>query len=75
MRKTTTLSPKIISEAINDHCKGVTKRYILTGGGEQEISVIPEGDIYRLIERSKFPTDKQFKRWVTSEVLPSMLEH
>ena len=36
-------SPK---DAIMAHCKGAVKRRALTDGGEQEMSFIPEGDIY-----------------------------
>ena len=35
-------------KALIDHCKGVTKRDTLTAGGMQQISFIPEGDVYRL---------------------------
>ena len=43
-------------KAVSDHCKGVTKRDTLTKGGVQSVSFIPEGDIYRLIVRSKLPS-------------------
>ncbi len=36
---------------------------------------INESGVYSLIMRSKLPTAKQFKRWVTSEVLPSTRKH
>lgn len=60
------------SKAIADHCKGVTKRYTLTNGGQQETNVIPEGDIYRLIIRSKLKTAERFEHWVFDEVLPAL---
>jgi len=60
------------NKAINDHCKGVTKRYLPTASGEQQISVIPERDVYRLIMRSKMPEAEKFEEWVVSEVLPSI---
>lgn len=60
------------SKAIKDHCKGVTKRYILTDGGNQLMNVIPEGDIYRLIVRSKLPSAQKFEEWVMDEVLPEI---
>lgn len=59
-------------KALSDHCKGVTKRYILTEGGRQEMSFIPEGDIYRLAARSKLPGAEEFERWIFDEVLPSI---
>ena len=60
------------SKAIKDHCKGVTKRYTLTNGGEQLQNFIPEGDLYRLIIRSKLPSAERFERWVFDEVLPQI---
>lgn len=43
-----------------------------TPGGKQEITVINESGLYSLILSSKLPTAKKFKRWVTSEVLPTI---
>lgn len=70
------------SKAINDHCKGITKRYIGVETGkksdgsivtqEVQVNFIPEGDIYRLIIRSKLPTAEKFESWVFDEVLPSI---
>ena len=37
--------------------------------------VINESGLYSLILRSKLPLAKQFKRWATSEVLPSIRKH
>ena len=58
--------------AIGTHCKGALKRGILTAGGNQEMTFIPEGDVYRLIARSKLTGAEQFERWVFDEVLPSI---
>ena len=41
-------------------------------GGMQNMTVINESGLYSLILSSKLPTAKRFKRWVTSEVLPSI---
>lgn len=41
-------------------------------GGVQQMTVINESGLYSLILQSKMPKAKQFKRWVTSEVLPSI---
>lgn len=60
------------SKALNDHCKGVTKRYIPTGGGKQQANFLPEGDLYRLITHSKLPSAEKFERWVFDEVLPAI---
>jgi len=43
-----------------------------TLGGNQELSIINESGLYSLIIRSKKPEAKQFKRWVTHEVLPAI---
>lgn len=52
--------------------KGVTKSYILTEGGEQELTFINEPNLYRLIFRSNKPQAQAFADWVYSEVLPSI---
>ena len=41
-------------------------------GGTQAMTIINESGVYALIFGSKLPTAKKFKRWVTSEVLPSI---
>lgn len=41
-------------------------------GGTQAMTVINESGLYSLILSSKLPKAKKFKRWVTSEVLPSI---
>lgn len=60
------------SKALNDHCKGVTKRYIPTSGGKQQANFLPEGDLYRLITHSKLPSAEKFEHWVFDEVLPAI---
>ncbi len=61
-------------KAIIDHCEdeGVTKRDVLTNSGTQEMKFINEGNLYRLIVRSKLPAAKKFERWVFDEVLPEI---
>lgn len=44
-------------------------------GREQETTIINESGLYSLILSSKLPQAKEFKRWVTSEVLPSIRKH
>ena len=61
--------------AIKQHCKGVVKHHILTNGGKQEKNFIPEGDLYRLIIRSKLPTAIKFEEWIFDEILPSIRKH
>lgn len=45
---------------------------IATPSGEQTMTIINESGLYSLIFSSKLPVAKQFKRWVTSEVLPAI---
>lgn len=55
---------------VDDEDKGVAK--CDTPGGTQKLTIINESGLYSLILSSKLPTAKQFKRWVTSEVLPAI---
>lgn len=59
-------------DAIARHCKGALKRRLPTNGGVQEVKLIPEGDLYRLIVSSKMPKAEEFERWVFDEVLPQI---
>uniref|UniRef100_UPI0038D1A47B BRO family protein n=1 Tax=Haematospirillum jordaniae TaxID=1549855 RepID=UPI0038D1A47B len=43
-----------------------------TPGGQQEMNIINESGLYSLILTSRKPAAKRFKKWVTSEVLPSI---
>lgn len=66
-------------KALNDHVDdedkmdGVTIRDSI--GREQKPIFINESGLYSLILSSKLPNAKKFKRWVTSEVLPSIRKH
>lgn len=63
-------------DAIIRHCKGVVKHDAITSArGKQEMSFIPESDLYRLVFRSKLPTAEKFTDWVTMEVLPTIRKH
>lgn len=44
-------------------------------GGIQEMTVINESGIYSLILSSNLPKAKEFKHWVTSEILPTIRRH
>ena len=71
------LGYKNISDALKKHVdeedKGVAKCDTL--GGIQEMTVINESGFYSLVLGSKLPNAKKFKKWVTSEVLPSIRKH
>ena len=55
---------------LDDDEKGLS--IVRTLGGEQSVSVINESGLYSAILRSRKPEAKVFKKWVTSEVLPSI---
>lgn len=60
------------NEAVARHAKGTLKQRILTKGGEQEMLFITEGDVYRLIVRSKLPAAERFEHWLFDEVVPTI---
>ncbi|CCW40526.1 phage repressor protein [Streptococcus agalactiae] len=60
---TNALGLKQPSRAIST-LKGVTKSKTLTKGGEQELSIINEKDIYRLVFKSRKPEAEAFQEWV-----------
>ena len=63
------------SKALSDHCKGVTKRYTPTKSGTQEMSFIPESDVYRLSFGSKLPNAERLTDWIVEEVIPAIRKH
>ncbi|WP_347082576.1 phage antirepressor [Enterococcus mundtii] len=61
---------KAILNHVDKEDKGVTKWDTL--GGKQNMIIINESGLYSLILKSKLPNARKFKRWVTSEVLPTI---
>ena len=59
-------------DAITAHCKGAVKRRLLTNGGAQEMKMISEGDVYRLISHSRLPSAEKFESWIFDEILPQI---
>ena len=55
---------------LDDDEKGVIT--IDTLGGPQELTVVTESGLYSLVLTSRKPAAKRFKKWITSEVLPSL---
>lgn len=55
---------------LDDDEKGT--EIIRTPGGDQWVTVINESGLYSLVLRSRKPQAKTFKKWVTSEVIPSI---
>lgn len=62
-----------VTARLDEDEKGVDN--IDTLGGRQELTVISESGLYNVILLSRKPEAKQFKRWVTHEVLPQIRQH
>jgi prophage antirepressor-like protein len=62
------------NDAMNDHCRGVAKRYPIVDslGRKQEVRIINEGDVFRLIVNSRLPQAQRFEKWLFEEVLPQI---
>lgn len=61
--------------ALKQHCKkdGVAFHHLTDGlGRKQRTKFITEGNLYRLILRSKLPSAEQFEKWVFETVLPEI---
>ena len=65
------------SRDINRHVdeEDRTKVMMFDGNQDKETIIINESGLYSLILRSQLPRAKQFKRWVTAEVLPAIRKH
>ncbi len=57
-------------QPLDDDEKGI--RIFYTPGGEQEMLAVNESGLYALILRSNKPRAREFRKWVTNEVLPSL---
>lgn len=68
------LGYKRTADAIKAHVEEEDKGVgvLQTPGGKQKVIIINESGLYSLILGSKLPRAKEFKHWVTSEVLPSI---
>lgn len=71
------LGYKDTSDAIKRHVENEDKGVgdLPTPGGTQKMQLINESGLYSLILSSKLPNARKFKKWVTSEVLPSIRKH
>ena len=63
-------TPAKVAERLDEDEKGMSQ--IHTPGGLQNVSIITESGLYNVILRSDKPEAKPFRKWVTSEVLPSI---
>lgn len=52
-----------------------TKTMVFDGNQNKETILINESGLYSLVLSSKLPNAKQFRRWVTSDVLPSLRKY
>lgn len=59
-----------VARNLDEDEKGIHNLYTL--GGSQEMLIINESGLYSAILKSRKPEAKKFKKWVTSEVLPSI---
>ena len=66
-------TPKAIRDHVDVEDK-LTERIVLSGQ-KRSVILINESGLYSLILSSKLPTAKEFKHWVTSEVLPAIRKH
>ena len=62
-----------VANHVDEEDKGVTE--LMTPGGNQKTVIINESGLYSLVLSSKLPGAKRFKRWITSEVIPSIRKH
>lgn len=79
------LGYKNASNATANHVDEMDKRFLMLDiadtqngdvpTGKSKTTIINESGLYSLILSSKLPTAKKFKRWVTSEVIPSIRKH
>ena len=65
-----TNTPKAIRDHVDDDDK-LTERFVLSGQA-RSVVVINESGLYALVLSSKLPQARDFKRWVTAEVLPQI---
>ena len=66
------------SRDINRHVDAEDRRNYRNGTSEinnRGVTIINESGLYALILSSKLPSAKRFKRWVTSEILPTIRKH
>ena len=63
----------LIDHVYDEDKDGVTIRDRM--GRNQKVTAINESGLYSLIMSSKLPSAKQFKHWVTSDILPTIRQH
>lgn len=67
------LGYKNVRDAIRRHCCGSVKHALIDRlNRTQEVYIIPESDLYRLIVHSKLKSARRFEKWIFEEVLPQI---
>ena len=66
-------NPRNVAARLDEDEKGVHQMDTL--GGKQNVTIVNESGLYNVILRSDKPEAKPFRRWVTSEVLPSIRKY
>jgi prophage antirepressor-like protein len=68
------LEYKNLQGAIKDNCNpdGIKTDSVLTAGGKQNMIIINEPNLYRLVARSKMPRAVEFEKWIFETVLPEI---
>jgi len=68
-----TLGYSNTTDAIRRHCRGSVKHAVTDNQGViQQMSLITEGNIYRLIIKSRLDVAEKFESWIMEEVLPQI---
>lgn len=62
-----------VQDNVEPEDKVVTR--VTTSGGSQDTVIINESGLYCLVFGSKLPSARDFKRWVTSVILPAIRKH
>lgn len=65
---------KAIRDHVDDDDKGMNETFT-PAGGKQQTLFINESGLFSLTLSSKLPKAKEFKRWITKEVIPSIRKH
>ena len=66
------------NDAVHQHCRSTVKHrtpHPQNPNKTIDANFIPEGDLYRLIIRSKLPAAERFEKWVFDEVLPTIRKY
>lgn len=66
-------NPRNVATRLDEDMKGV--RPVDTLGGRQNLTTVNEPGMYEVVIRSDKPEASAFRRWITTEVLPSIRKH